>query len=65
MGSNLPEPVLDTEIEAVSIDEMWHFINKKNEKYGSGGRWTAVTTKPSAGLLVIVMLKHIGDYTKS
>ena len=65
MGSNLPEPVLDAEIEAVSIDEMWHFICKKNEKYGSGGQWTAVTTKPSAGLLAIVMLKHLDDYMKS
>jgi transposase len=65
MGSKFPEPVLDTEIEEVSIDEMWHFINKKNEKYGSGGRWIAVTTKPSAGLLAIVMLKHLEDYTKN
>ena len=65
MGSKLPEPVLDTEIQAVSIDEMWHFICKKNEKYGSGGQWIAVTTKPSAGLLAIVMLKHFDDYTKS
>jgi len=36
MGSKLPEPVIDTEIESVSIDEMWHFINKKNEKFGCG-----------------------------
>jgi hypothetical protein len=65
MGSNLPVPVLNTEIESVSIDEMWHFMNKKNKKYGYGGLWTAVTTKPSAGLLAIVMLKCLDDYTKS
>jgi len=58
MGSKLSEPVIDTEIESVSIDEMWHFINKKNEKFGYGGPWTAVTTRPSDGLLAIVMLKH-------
>ena len=52
MGSNLPEPQINTEIEEVSIDEMWHFINKKNKKFGSGGRWTAITTEPSDGLLV-------------
>jgi transposase len=46
MGSKLPEPEINTEIEEVSIDEMWHFINKKNEKFGFGGRWTAVTTEP-------------------
>jgi transposase-like protein len=65
MGSKLPEPVVDTEIEEVSIDEMWHFLNKKKEKYGYGGRWTAVTTKPSDGLLAIVMLKRLENYTKN
>jgi transposase-like protein len=59
MGAKLPEPVVNSEIEEVSIDEMWHFISKKNEKFGSGGQWTAVTTKPSAGLLAIVMLKRL------
>ena len=51
MGSKFPEPVIDTEIESVSIDEMWHFVDKKNEKFGYGEPWIAVTTKPSDGLL--------------
>ena len=58
LGSKLPEPEIDGEIEEVSMDEMWHFIHKKNEEYGSGGRWIVVTTKPSDGLLAVVMLKH-------
>jgi transposase len=61
IGSKLPAPVLDTAIEEVSIDEMWHFLNKKNEKYGFGEPWLAVTTRPSAGLLAIVMLRHLDD----
>ena len=65
MGSKLPEPVIDSEIEEVSIDEMWHFINKKNEKFGFGGQWIAVTTRPSAGLLAIVMLRHLESCTKN
>ena len=65
MGSKLPEPEIDGEIEEVSIDEMWHFIHKKNEEYGSGGRWIVVTTKPSDGLLAIVMLKHSDACMKS
>jgi len=65
MGSRLPAPQINTEIEEVSIDEMWHFIHKKNEKFGFGEPWTAVTTEPSAGLLAIVMLKHLDSYTKS
>jgi hypothetical protein len=58
-GLKLPEPVVDTEIEEVSIDEMWHFLNKKNEKFGCGGQWTAVTTRPSDGLLAIVMIRPL------
>ena len=65
MGSKLPEPVIDAEIDKVSIDEMWHFLNKKNEKFGFGGQWIAVTTKPSDGLLAIVMLRLSDDCTKS
>jgi transposase len=65
MGSKLPEPSMDTEIAEVSIDEMWHFLNKKNEKFGFGERWTVVTTAPSDGLLAIVMLKHSAACTKS
>ena len=64
MGSKLSEPIVDAEIEKVSIDEMWHFFNKKNEKFGFGGQWTAVTTKPSDGLLAIVMLRHSDSCTK-
>ena len=65
VGLTLPESIIDAEISEVSIDEMWHFINKKNEKSGYGGQWTVVTTKPSDGLLAIVMLKHLEDYTGS
>src|SRR5699024_9801080 len=35
-AGKLPEPQLDEDIREVEIDEMWHFINKKNKKYGSG-----------------------------
>ena len=37
MGSKLPEPAVDTEIEKVSIDEMWHFITKKTKNLGLAG----------------------------
>jgi len=65
MGSKLPEPQINTEIEEVSIDGCGISSIKKNLKFVSGGRWTAVTTEPSDGLLAIVMLKRLDDYTKS
>jgi len=61
----LPEPSVDSEIKEVEIDEMWHFLNKKNEKYGSGEHWIAVQIKPSDGLLAIVLLKQLKNSTKN
>jgi hypothetical protein len=37
MGAKLPEPVVDTEIEKVSIDDMWHFLNKKKKNLALAG----------------------------
>jgi transposase-like protein len=65
MGLTLPEPVVNTEIEAVSIDEMCHFINKKKQKFGFGEQLTVVTTKPSDGLLAVVTLIPLNHCTKN
>ena len=65
MGSKLPSPSLDSDIEAVQLDEMWHFLNKKNTRSGYGGQWIVVTTKPSAGLLAVVMLRPSSDCLKN
>lgn len=63
-AANLPEPTIDSDIEEVQLDEMWHFINKKNKKYGSGEPWIALQTKPLHGVLAIVLLKPLNDSTK-
>jgi len=65
IGKGLPEPSVDSEIKEVEIDEMWHFLNKKNEKYGSGEHWIAVQIKPLDGLLAIVLLKQLKNSTKN
>jgi len=65
VGTRLPEPAVSDEIEEVSIDEMWHFINKKNEKFGYGGQWTVVTTEQLDGLSAIVIIRHSVDYMKN
>lgn len=64
-GKTIPEPVIDSELKEIQIDEMWHFINKKNKKYGSGEPWIVLETKPSDGILAIVMLKRLSSSTKS
>ncbi|CEG11148.1 hypothetical protein MSIBF_A1220002 [groundwater metagenome] len=34
IGKGLPEPSVDSEIEEVQIDEVWHFLNKKTKNMG-------------------------------
>jgi len=64
MAKSLPEPIVDTKVEEVQIDEMWHFINKKNKKYGYGEPWIVLETEPSDGVLAIVMLKRLENSLK-
>ena len=63
-GKSMPEPMLDTKIEEVEFDEMWHFINKKNKKYGYGEPCIVLESKPSDGVLAIVMLKRLESSLK-
>jgi transposase-like protein len=64
-ASQLPEPEISESIVSVSFDEMWHFVNKKKRSYGSGGRWSAFSIEPSAGVSGIVLLKHSGSSSKN
>ena len=57
LDKQLPEPKVDQVLKEVEFDEMWHFINKKNNKYGYGEQWTVLPVKPLHGLLGIVLLK--------
>jgi len=65
IGKFLPAPEITSEVKEVQVDEMWHFINKKNKKYGSGEPWIVFEKELSDGLLGIVMLKHFKGSTKS
>jgi transposase-like protein len=65
MGKKLPEPEFATDIKEIQMDEMWHFINKKNKKYGSGEPWIVLEIEPSDGLLAIVMLRRFVSSMKS
>lgn len=65
VAQRLPDPVIDSDIKEVQIDEMWHFISQKNKKCGYGEPWIVVETKPLDGLLAIVLLKPLKDSTKN
>lgn len=57
-GKSLPEPEISENIRDIEFDEMWHFVNQKKTKSGSGKRWIVARGELSHGLSVIVMLKH-------
>ena len=46
------------DIEEIEFDEMWHFIGKKKEKFGSGKPLIVGRGKLSATLSAIVILQH-------
>ena len=59
VASRLQEPTKEGQIQEVQKDEMWLYINEINKSYGYGEPWIALQTKPSDGLLAIVLLKPL------
>lgn len=53
----LPQPKADADQVIVTLDEMWHFIQKKLKNSGFGGPMTLWLGEPSPGLWVAVMTK--------
>ena len=53
----LPEPAIKAEQVIITLDEMWHFLQKLANS-GFGGPTTLWLGEPSPGLLVIVMTPH-------
>jgi hypothetical protein len=54
----LPDPAIAAEQVIITVDEMWHFIQKKLKNYGSGAPMILWLGEPSPGLLVVVMTPH-------
>jgi len=60
-AAKLPQPVVDKQIKAMELDEMWHFIGSKN---GSSRRWVVVQGERCCGALAILMLELVNDFIK-
>ena len=60
-SENVPTPVPTSTSGIVQIDEMWHFVNGKKTKFGSGERWTLWTGEPWPGSWVGVMMRRSND----
>jgi len=63
-GLSFNEPRIDGEIKEIEFDEMWHFIGKKNENFGSSKPLIAARGRLSPGYSVVVILQRSDDFTK-
>ena len=59
-GHRLPEPAVTAGTVIITLDEMWHFLEKKLGSSGFGGRMTLSLGEPSLGCVVAVMTKPAG-----
>ena len=64
-GLSTDEPKIDGEITQIEFDEMWHFIQRKKENFGSSKPLTAAAGELSPGFSVVVIALHSeGSTTK-
>ena len=62
----IPEPSAKSSAGLVQIDEMWHFVNGKKTRFGSGGPMILFSGEPWPGNWVGVMMRASkGSSTKS
>src|ERR1700722_4831222 len=54
----LPQPSTKAEVVVVTLDEMWHFVQKRLRNCGFGEPMTLLLGEPSPGFLVAVMTPH-------
>ena len=62
-GEAAPEPAGEPSSEVVQIDEMWHFVNGKKTRFGSGGPTTLWHGEPWPGSWVGVMMRPAADFS--
>src|SRR4051812_34592314 len=63
-GEEAPAPSTTPEDNIVQIDEMWHFVNGKKTRFGSGGPTTLWHGEPWPGSWVGVMTRPAGDFSR-
>ena len=60
-GEDAPAPSAAPSSGIVQIDEMWHFVNGKKTRFGSGGPLTLWHGEPWPGSWVGVMMRPADD----
>ena len=62
-GEATPAPAATPEDNIVQIDEMWHFVDGKKTRFGSGGPLILWHGEPWPGSWVGVMMRPVGDFS--
>ena len=60
-GGNIDSPSSQVESGVVMLDEMWHFVNGKKTKFGSGGPSMVSRVRLLDGSLVTVVMQRPKD----
>ena len=63
-ADDLIEPIVDSTIKEIEIDEMWHFLECKKNDYGSLKPLIDLAERQLHGLQDAEMPKHLEDYIK-
>ena len=63
-GEGTPAPSATASDNIVQIDEMWHFVDGKKTRFGSGGPLTLWHGEPWPGSWVGVMTRPVGDCSR-
>jgi transposase-like protein len=62
-GEGTPAPSATPSDDIVQIDEMWHFVDGKKTRFGSGGPLILWHGEPWPGSWVGVMMRPVGDFS--
>ena len=60
-AQSIPEPKVDSDLVVVTLDEMWHYVQKKLTNSGSGEHMILFSGEPWPGLQVVVMMQPASD----
>src|SRR4051794_37792341 len=63
-GEDAPAPSATPSSGIVQIDEMWHFVNGKKTRFGSGEPTTLWHGEPWPGSWAGVMTRPAGDFSR-
>lgn len=63
-GEQLPEPQVSANTRILILDEMWHYVDGKKTKLGSGEPMMLISNEWSPGKWAHVMMQPVPDYWK-